>query len=208
MLRRVAARRSASPRFPRTVLLWALRIGLIAAFVGPHRRRVPAHADEPEGPADEVPVASATTWPPTSRRARCGGRASSSACSSSSTCSTSRGARPTRTSCAATPTTTCSTSFERVPVAIVYIVANLALGIHIFHGAWSMFQSLGLEQPALQHLAPLLRDRVRAWSSRIGNVSMPLLVVDGGGDQMIGDARRRGSPRGRSRRSGTTTSST
>ena len=25
-------------------------------------------------------------------------------------------------------------SFERVPVAIVYIVANIALGIHIFHG--------------------------------------------------------------------------
>ena len=38
-------------------------------------------------------------------------------------------------------------SFERVPVAIVYIVAMLALGIHIFHGAWSMFQSLGLNNP-------------------------------------------------------------
>src|SRR5215216_960111 len=32
-------------------------------------------------------------------------------------------------------------SFDRVPVAIVYILAMLALGIHIFHGAWSMFQS-------------------------------------------------------------------
>ena len=41
-------------------------------------------------------------------------------------------------------------SFQRVPVAIIYIVANLALAIHIFHGAWSMFQSLGLEQPAVQ----------------------------------------------------------
>ena len=38
-------------------------------------------------------------------------------------------------------------SFERVPVAIVYIVADLALGVHIFHGAWSMFQSLGLNNP-------------------------------------------------------------
>ena len=38
-------------------------------------------------------------------------------------------------------------SFERVPVAIVYIVANIALGIHIFHGAWAMFQSLGLNNP-------------------------------------------------------------
>ena len=38
-------------------------------------------------------------------------------------------------------------SFERVPVAIVYIVAMLALGIHIFHGAWAMFHSLGLNNP-------------------------------------------------------------
>ena len=70
-------------------------------------------------------------------------------------------------------------SFKRVPVAIIYIVANLALAIHLFHGAWSMFQSLGLEQPAVQHLAPLLRGRASPSSSAIGNVSMPLLVVTG-----------------------------
>src|SRR5262249_23326525 len=34
------------------------------------------------------------------------------------------------------------TSFQRPVVAIVYIVANIALGIHIFHGAWAMFNSL------------------------------------------------------------------
>ena len=34
-------------------------------------------------------------------------------------------------------------SFQRVPVALVYIVANLALGLHLYHGAWSFFQSLG-----------------------------------------------------------------
>ena len=38
-------------------------------------------------------------------------------------------------------------SFQRVWVAVVYIVANIALGIHIFHGAWSMFQSLGWNNP-------------------------------------------------------------
>ena len=38
-------------------------------------------------------------------------------------------------------------SFERVPVALIYIVANVALAIHLFHGAWSMFQSLGLNNP-------------------------------------------------------------
>jgi succinate dehydrogenase / fumarate reductase cytochrome b subunit len=67
-------------------------------------------------------------------------------------------------------------SFRRVPVAIAYIVANVALGIHIFHGAWSMFQSLGLNNP-----------RYNAWRRYFaigfaglittGNVAMPLLIT-------------------------------
>ena len=31
--------------------------------------------------------------------------------------------------------------------AILYIVANIALGIHLFHGAWSLFQSMGWNNP-------------------------------------------------------------
>ena len=50
-------------------------------------------------------------------------------------------------------------TFSRPAVAIIYIVANVALGIHLFHGAWSMFQSLGREQPAVERLAPRLRRR-------------------------------------------------
>lgn len=38
-------------------------------------------------------------------------------------------------------------SFERPAVAAFYILANIALGIHIFHGAWSIFQSLGINNP-------------------------------------------------------------
>lgn len=38
-------------------------------------------------------------------------------------------------------------TFSRPPVAIIYIIANVALGLHLFHGAWSMFQSLGLNNP-------------------------------------------------------------
>ena len=38
-------------------------------------------------------------------------------------------------------------SFERPAVSAIYIVANLALGLHLFHGGWSMFQSLGLNNP-------------------------------------------------------------
>jgi len=32
-------------------------------------------------------------------------------------------------------------------VAAIYLVGNIALGIHLFHGAWSMFQSMGINSP-------------------------------------------------------------
>jgi succinate dehydrogenase / fumarate reductase cytochrome b subunit len=35
-------------------------------------------------------------------------------------------------------------SFHRVPVAVTYIAANLILGLHVYHGLWSAFQTLGL----------------------------------------------------------------
>jgi len=38
-------------------------------------------------------------------------------------------------------------SLSRPPVAAIYIIANLCLGVHLFHGAWSMFQSLGVNNP-------------------------------------------------------------
>ncbi len=38
-------------------------------------------------------------------------------------------------------------SLSYLPVALIYIVGNLALGIHLYHGAWSLFQSLGLNSP-------------------------------------------------------------
>ena len=38
-------------------------------------------------------------------------------------------------------------SLSRIPVAILYIVANIALGIHLFHGTWSLFQSMGWSNP-------------------------------------------------------------
>lgn len=40
-----------------------------------------------------------------------------------------------------------------VPVAAFYIVAMIALGFHLFHGVWSLFQSLGVSQPRYDSLA-------------------------------------------------------
>jgi succinate dehydrogenase / fumarate reductase cytochrome b subunit len=69
-------------------------------------------------------------------------------------------------------------SFERVPVAIAYIVANIALAIHIFHGAWSMFQTLGWNNPRFKTFRRAFAVAF-AVVIGVGNVSMPLLVVTG-----------------------------
>jgi succinate dehydrogenase / fumarate reductase cytochrome b subunit len=67
-------------------------------------------------------------------------------------------------------------SFQRVPVAIAYIVANIALAIHIYHGAWSMFQSLGINNPKWNDAR---RKFAVGFALLIGiaNVSFPLMVV-------------------------------
>lgn len=69
-------------------------------------------------------------------------------------------------------------SFSRAPVAILYIVANLALGLHIYHGAWSMFQSLGVNHPKF--------NRWRRWFAQafaavivVANISFPVAVLAG-----------------------------
>ena len=38
--------------------------------------------------------------------------------------------------------------FQILPIALVYIAAILLLGMHLYHGLWSMFQSLGLNHPS------------------------------------------------------------
>ena len=69
-------------------------------------------------------------------------------------------------------------SFSRWPVAILYIVANLALGLHIYHGAWSMFQSLGVNSPRIN---PARRWFATAFAALIvaGNISFPIAVLTG-----------------------------
>ena len=82
-------------------------------------------------------------------------------------------------------TTTSSTASSACPVAIVYIVANIALGIHLFHGAWSMFQSLGLNNPRCNIWRRYFATAF-AVVITVGNVSMPLLITTGVVTQMIG----------------------
>jgi len=69
-------------------------------------------------------------------------------------------------------------SFQRVPVAIVYIVANIALAIHIFHGAWSMFQSLGINNPKYNQLRRMFATGL-AVVILVGNLSFPIMALSG-----------------------------
>lgn len=38
-------------------------------------------------------------------------------------------------------------AFTRWPFVMVYLVGMGAVAVHVFHGAWSMFQSLGIDNP-------------------------------------------------------------
>ena len=69
-------------------------------------------------------------------------------------------------------------SFERVPVAVVYIVANIALGFHLFHGVWSLFQSMGWNNPRFKQWRRYLAAGI-ATIIVVGNVSFPLAVLAG-----------------------------
>ncbi len=69
-------------------------------------------------------------------------------------------------------------SLDRWPVALFYIAANILLGIHLLHGGWSLFQSMGWNNP-----------RFNAWRRAfaagfaavivVGNVSIPIAVLAG-----------------------------
>ena len=69
-------------------------------------------------------------------------------------------------------------SFDRPPVAILYIVANIALGIHLFHGVWSLFQSLGWNNPRFNKWRRYIATGV-ATVVVVGNVSFPIAVLAG-----------------------------
>jgi succinate dehydrogenase / fumarate reductase cytochrome b subunit len=69
-------------------------------------------------------------------------------------------------------------TFSRPPVAIIYLIANVALIVHLFHGAWSMFQSLGLNNPRWNRWR---RGFAVGFAAVVGimNLSFPLAVMTG-----------------------------
>lgn len=67
-------------------------------------------------------------------------------------------------------------SFRFWPAAVAYIVANLALGVHLYHGAWSLLQTLGVSHPRYNEL---LRSVAIAFGLLVatGFVSIPAAVL-------------------------------
>jgi succinate dehydrogenase / fumarate reductase, cytochrome b subunit len=68
--------------------------------------------------------------------------------------------------------------FANPAVSLFYMVANILLAIHLYHGVWSMFQSIGVAHP---RYTPWLKLLSQAFGFIIGfgNVSMPLAVLTG-----------------------------
>jgi len=59
-----------------------------------------------------------------------------------------------------------------------YIVSMLALGNHLFHGTWSMFQSLGVNHSAYNQRLMRLALGITLFVT-LGNISIPLAVLLG-----------------------------
>lgn len=75
-------------------------------------------------------------------------------------------------------------SLTNLPVAIIYIVANIALGMHLFHGSWSMFQSLGLNNPKYNSWRRNFAFGFAAIVT-IGNLSFPISIASGGVEDSV-----------------------
>ena len=69
------------------------------------------------------------------------------------------------------------TGFSVWYVSAFYVVAQAALGLHLYHGVWSMFQTLGMnakDNGAYRGLAAVVAVVVA-----VGNISIPVAVLAG-----------------------------
>jgi succinate dehydrogenase / fumarate reductase cytochrome b subunit len=69
-------------------------------------------------------------------------------------------------------------TFSRAPVTVFYVIAMILLGLHLYHGAWSMFQSLGINHPRFNKARRYFAIGL-AFLVTVGNSIMPLAVLFG-----------------------------
>lgn len=68
--------------------------------------------------------------------------------------------------------------FTAWPVSLFYILAMCALALHLFHGTWSMFQTLGLNSGRWNNFWRIVAIAV-AVAVFVGNISIPIAVLTG-----------------------------
>jgi succinate dehydrogenase / fumarate reductase cytochrome b subunit len=171
---------------PRTVLLWVLRLGLIAMF-GLHITAAYTNQEISRKASDDSNwVDGQKTYP--------GGREYIAANYASRTmrwtgpivllylifhlADLTWGLLPHTDYVRGDPYHNLSTSLSNLPVAIIYVVANVALAVHIFHGGWSLFQSLGINNPKYNNARRAVAVGL-AGVILIGNLSFPILTQAG-----------------------------
>lgn len=86
--------------------------------------------------------------------------------------------------------------FSNVGVSLFYIVAMLLLGLHLSHGAASLFQTMGLRTQKLAKSLSLGAQAL-AWALCLGYISIPAAVLVGAYDKAyIAQAEQAGSEGG------------
>ena len=68
--------------------------------------------------------------------------------------------------------------FRPALVTGFYVLAMLALGLHLYHGVWSFLQTLGLSHPRYNHLRHAFATLVTVVVVA-GNIAMPVAVLAG-----------------------------
>ena len=69
-------------------------------------------------------------------------------------------------------------SFHVWPVALAYVVAMLAVGLHIYHGVWSALQTLGLHRAPVDRWRRSVAGAVAA-AITVGYIAIPVAVLTG-----------------------------
>ena len=66
--------------------------------------------------------------------------------------------------------------FRSLPVTVVYILAQLTLGLHLYHGVSALTRTLGFNNPRYQQPIRILSIGVAALVAG-GNIAIPLAVL-------------------------------
>ena len=69
-------------------------------------------------------------------------------------------------------------AFRQWPIALVYVVASVLLGFHLYHGLWSMFQSLGIDHPAIKRWRRPFAV-IFSVAITVGYIAVPIAILSG-----------------------------